>query len=55
VQSYPDKKVIILLIFRDNTLNFRKSNIKKIIDEFKNICNHLTIEIEYRDEKGNKI
>ena len=41
----PDKKVILLLIFRDNILNSRKNNINKIKDEFKNICNHLIIEI----------
>jgi len=49
------KNVKLLLVFRDNLADFRNNNINKIKDEFKVICEHLTIEIEYRDEKGNKI
>lgn len=51
----PDKNINLLLVFRDNIVDFRNSNIKKIIDEFEKISKPLTIEIQFRDKKGNKI
>ena len=50
-----DKNVKLLLVFRDNLVDLRNSNINKIKEEFETISKHLTIEVQYRDEKGNKI
>jgi len=51
----PEKDIKLLLVFRDNIVDFRKKNIQNIKDEFIIICKDLGIEIQYRDKEGNKI
>jgi hypothetical protein len=50
-----NKNITLLLVFKNNTIPFRKDNIKRIIENIQKKCKELTIEIQYRDEKGCKI
>jgi hypothetical protein len=50
-----NKNITLLLVFKNNTILFRKNNIKRIIENIQKKCKELTIEIQYRDEKGCKI
>ena len=42
-----NKKITLLLIFRENIVHFRRENIEKIISEFKEICTTLEIQCQY--------
>lgn len=55
LEQNKNKHITLLLVFRDNIISFRRNNIKKIIENIRKNCKKLTIKIQFRDKKGNKI